>query len=218
MIYAAGLDLGQLQDPSALVICEAHGKLYQMNTPMGVKQFEGPPFERLDIRHVERFPLGTKYAQICQMVWDRVQAAPRPNYLAIDQTGVGNGVIEIFGGINPVGVTFTSGKAAQQTGPTSWNVPKRDLVARVVVAVQNGVLRIAKTLPHADLLIRELLNFRAKISLAGNDSYEAWRERDHDDLVFAVALAAWMAEWVLRLDYAAGTAAGPQTPFSISPI
>jgi hypothetical protein len=42
--------------------------------------------------------------------------------------------------------------------------------------------------------LRELLNFRVKISLSGHDTYEAWREQEHDDLVLAVGLAAWLAE------------------------
>ena len=33
-----------------------------------------------------------------------------------------------------------------------------------------------------------------KITLAGNDTYEAWRESDHDDLVLAAALATWFGE------------------------
>jgi excisionase family DNA binding protein len=44
----------------------------------------------------------------------------------------------------------------------------------------------------ADVLMRELLAFRVKINLqTEHDSYEAWREKDHDDLVLAVALAVW---------------------------
>jgi hypothetical protein len=30
--------------------------------------------------------------------------------------------------------------------------------------------------------------------VAGNETFESWRERDHDDLVFAVALACWWAD------------------------
>ena len=40
----------------------------------------------------------------------------------------------------------------------------------------------------------ELLNFRRKIDLrTAHDSYEHWRESDHDDLVLATALACWSA-------------------------
>jgi hypothetical protein len=33
-----------------------------------------------------------------------------------------------------------------------------------------------------------------KITPALNETFEAWRERDHDDLVLSVGLASWLAE------------------------
>jgi hypothetical protein len=39
-----------------------------------------------------------------------------------------------------------------------------------------------------------MLNFKRKINLkTAHDSYEHWRETDHDDLVLATALACWGA-------------------------
>ena len=46
----------------------------------------------------------------------------------------------------------------------------------------------------AGILMAELITFRSKITVAGNETFGAWRERDHDDLVLAVALALWLAE------------------------
>jgi hypothetical protein len=37
-----------------------------------------------------------------------------------------------------------------------------------------------------------------KVSAAGNEAFTGWRERDHDDLVLAVALACWLAEGAWR--------------------
>jgi hypothetical protein len=54
-------------------------------------------------------------------------------------------------------------------------------------------LKIADGVPFQDVLLRELGAFRVKVNRAtGHDSYEAWRERDHDDLVLAVAFASWL--------------------------
>jgi hypothetical protein len=51
----------------------------------------------------------------------------------------------------------------------------------------------------ADTLRKELLNFKVKINIStAHDSYEAWREGDHDDLVLAVAMACWCRERYLR--------------------
>jgi len=46
------------------------------------------------------------------------------------------------------------------------------------------------------VLTRELLNFQVKINDLAHDSYGAWREGTHDDLVLAVALACWAAEQI----------------------
>jgi hypothetical protein len=43
--------------------------------------------------------------------------------------------------------------------------------------------------------VRELLNFKVKIDpQTAHDSYAAWRENIHDDLVLATALSLWAAE------------------------
>jgi hypothetical protein len=62
-------------------------------------------------------------------------------------------------------------------------------------------------LPLAQTLVQELLTFRVTIDpKTAHDSYSAWREGLHDDLVLATALACWWGErwqpvkvWPLRL-------------------
>jgi hypothetical protein len=58
--------------------------------------------------------------------------------------------------------------------------------------LQERCLQIAPALAHAETMEMELQNFRVKITAAANETFEAWRERDDDDLV--LALAAWNAE------------------------
>jgi hypothetical protein len=53
---------------------------------------------------------------------------------------------------------------------------------------------VAEALPEAVTLVRELTNFQTKVVLATDDPYVAWREGAHDDLVLAVAIAAWEGE------------------------
>lgn len=74
----------------------------------------------------------------------------------------------------------------------SYRVPKRDLVAVLEVALHTGTLKVAEGLKLWPVLRGEMLNFRRKMSLkTAHDSYEHWRESDHDDLVLATALACW---------------------------
>jgi hypothetical protein len=90
-------------------------------------------------------------------------------------------------------ITLTGGDAVTREG-MERHVPKRDVASTIAVLLQTRRLRIARNLRESETLLRELLNFRVKISLSGHDSYEAWREQEHDDLVLAVGLAAWLAE------------------------
>ncbi len=88
-------------------------------------------------------------------------------------------------------IQITGGDAVTYEGGVT-RVPKRDLVSAAQVALQTGRLKIASDLPEAQALVRELENFQMKISLdTAHDSYGAWREGAHDDLVLAVALALW---------------------------
>jgi hypothetical protein len=43
----------------------------------------------------------------------------------------------------------------------------------------------------APVLAEELGLFRVKVTAAANETFEAWWERDHDDLVLALALALY---------------------------
>jgi hypothetical protein len=77
-----------------------------------------------------------------------------------------------------------------------YRVPKRDLVGVVAVLLQQARLQIAQSMPETPLLLHELLNFKVKIDPStAHDSYSAWREQDHDDLVLALALACWWGEF-----------------------
>ena len=66
------------------------------------------------------------------------------------------------------------------------------------VLLQARRIQVAPTLPEAPTLVRELTNFRLKAPASTTDTLEAWREGRDDDLVFAVAIAAWAGERPIR--------------------
>jgi hypothetical protein len=94
--------------------------------------------------------------------------------------------------LNPVLITVGHEVTIGDDG--AWHVPKKELVSTLQVLLQSRRLLIAGRLPDAETLQRELLAFRVKITVARNETFESWRERDHDDLVLAVAMAAWLGE------------------------
>lgn len=192
--FLVGLDLGQVNDYSALAVAE---------------QRRAAPDQKATyhVRHLQRWPLGTPYPQITQAVAAllgqlRPLAPPEvPPLLVVDQTGVGRPIVDLFraAGLTPLAVTITGGLAAVLTPEGEWHVPKRDLVGAVQLLLQTRRLAWARTLPDETILAAELGNFRVTISPSGRDTYgagpaEQWREGAHDDLVLAVALACWAGE------------------------
>jgi hypothetical protein len=185
--YIMGLDLGKSMDYTALAILETR------DTPGGIG-----PEAIYHCRHLQRFRLGTSYPSIVNSVRELCLREPLLTWmprLAIDQTGVGAAVADIFrqarlnADLQPI-VIHGGDRATNEDG--IWRVPKRELVGVVQVALQTRRLRLAKELPELGVLTQELQNFQVSISEAGHDSYEA-RVGKHDDLVLALAMALWLA-------------------------
>jgi hypothetical protein len=181
-----GLDLGQSADPSALAVVQAHGQDAKGRTVWHVP-------------HLQRWPLGTPYTQIVPDVAALVKQLDRPT-LIIDRTGCGAPVFDFFAAANLavselVGAMIHGGATMNRATPDVYSIPKRDLAGVVRTVWESGRVKIAKGLKESATLVRELQTFTVKINIAtGNESFEAWRSRDHDDLVFSVALALWYAE------------------------
>jgi hypothetical protein len=113
----------------------------------------------------------------------------------VDGTGVGVPVVNMFQqrGRPLLPIVITGGDAISYMGRTV-RVPKRDLVSVLQVLFHSKRLKIAAGVAERDTLLGELANFSAKITQHANDTYEAWREGQHDDLVLALALACWSFE------------------------
>lgn len=192
-----GLDLGKLSDFTALALLE----------------WELPPKNkrvrtwRADYRNttLKRWRLGTPYLDIIDQVMKFTAALPercKNPLLVVDATGVGEAVVEaavrqfreakMRGSY--VAVTITGGNAVTNNGNARWSVAKKQLASHMQVVMGSRRLHVAAQLPERPTLLRELETFTVKITAAGNESFESWRERDHDDLVLAVALAVWAAE------------------------
>jgi len=183
--YIMGVDLGQSQDPTAIIVLEV---------PSGSR---GPRMYHL--RHAERLALGTPYPVVAERIRSMMQSSELRGrtWLVVDATGVGMPVVDMLWrtGLRPIAVTITGGNTVVSSGPGIYSVPKRDLASVLQVLLQTERLRIARKIPQADILVQELRAFRVKINLTtGHDSYESWRESEHDDLVLAAAMACWYAE------------------------
>jgi hypothetical protein len=182
---------------------------YRAGLALRLSENYGRPAEvPLAVRHLERFELGTKYTDVVDRVATLVRSDPlrhMPAILLVDKTGVGASVLDSFtqAGIGAAAITLHGGSSVTRDPQRAgYRVPKRDLITVTQVLLQNGRLRVAAGLPEAEILKKELLNFRVKIDpRTSHDSYEHWREGDHDDLVLAVSMAAWFRQyWNRHLD------------------
>jgi hypothetical protein len=91
-------------------------------------------------------------------------------------------------------VTITAGHEVTLSEAGRFRVPKKELVGVLQVLLPARRLRIAQSLPEAAILAKELETFQVKITEAANETFGAWREGQHDDLVLACGLAAWAGE------------------------
>jgi hypothetical protein len=180
--FVVGLDLGQVQDYTAAAVVQRSAARDGF----------------VQVPHLERFPLGTTDPAIVTRM-ERLLATPLLRgqaSLVVVATGVGTAVIDLLSQANlsPVAVTITGGDKVHRDSKTRYSVPKRELVGCLQVLLQTGRLKIASGLPEVEVLVKELLNFQVKITASAHDTYGAWREGAHDDLVLALALATWYGE------------------------
>jgi hypothetical protein len=210
---ALGLDLGQAQDFTALALVEA--RLAPGAAAAGPAA--RPPLD-FRVPTLWRWPLGTPYPAIVAGLLEFCRLpALGGACLIIDGTGVGAAVVDLVsdafraaaarGGVHAHGfasVLLTAGHEVVHAGNARWNVPKKELVSALLVAFQSRRLHIAQERRETAVLVKELQNFRTRITLAGNETFAAdWREGQHDDLVLAVALAVWAlgaVDWPLVAD------------------
>ncbi len=180
--FHIGLDLGQASDYTALIIIESisdpGGRIYHVRR---LERIRGEPYPRV-VEKVKALMTSP--------------ALSGKTALVVDQTGVGRPVVDLLreAGLKPIAVSIHGGATVSQDGPT-WKVPKRDLVGVLQVLLQQQRFKMSDKLKLGPVMRSEMENFKVKIDpVTAHDSYSAWRDNEHDDLVLSAALACWWAE------------------------
>ena len=69
-------------------------------------------------------------------------------------------------------------KKESQGGHGGWNVPKRDLIADLQVPMEQDELHVARQLPEAGALVKELMDVRVtgryRVGRTGTDRMTIW--------------------------------------------
>ena len=123
-----------------------------------------------------------------------------PCAVVVDATGVGRPVVDTLKnsglGCEVTAVTITGGDKQQYRRGESgaMNVPKVDLMAHLLMALEKGELKIAAKMRESGTLKRELLDVRMSQRGLAAMQFGADGAGRHDDLVVALALAVWKAK------------------------
>lgn len=200
-----GLDLGKDRDPAALAALARYARAVPNDVPewaytvIGLKSFAlGTPYQTQPERPDEHGLL------------EQVRAiATMPQFagctMAMDWTGVGSPVYDMFMAAKPQlpvwirPIKIVSGAKVTVEGQ-GFHVPKQELVTCLEVLLQANRLTISPAPPGdaerralLDRLADEFRHFVRKTTRAGNTKSGgegSW----HDDIVSAVATAAWIGE------------------------
>ena len=187
--YIISVDLGQVNDFTAITIIEVIDRENANKT--------------YSLRHIERYR-EVSYPDTVKRVKQLVESGELSKYrkrthIVIDGTGVGIAVNDIMRreNLKPINLIIIAGHEVTRKG-FKYNVPKKELVTNLLVLLQNGKLKIASSLPYCDILVGEFENFKVKVNLkTAHESYEAWRQCEHDDLVLSLAIGCWVGEKLL---------------------
>ena len=188
-----GMDLGKVSDHTAIAVVEHLWKIEE----------DRPPTDIYRIGFVHRWPLETPYEAIISDLGAIIEEGGfRGAPIIFDASGIGRTVAKLLhdahlrrelGDYMPQPIIITGAAKMVRN-----QVPLADLIAAVVAPMQTGRLKLAAGLPDGEALLRELLTFHTKTTPTGNLSYGSERQRDHDDLVMAVALAVWFRHTRVR--------------------
>lgn len=185
-----GLDLGQRRDYTAIAAIAVTDVI------LGQEPVAYNFIRRTELRivHLARIPLGSPYSElpsVLHRVVDQTRhfANAKPT-LAVDATGPGTPVIEMIrnagldSSLLPAIITGGESSARKPVNGV-YSVARKDLLSILRVAIETGRLKGAPSMPLKDELLAELRTLEAE---------SASHARNHDDLVFAVALALWAAK------------------------
>ena len=189
--HIIGVDLGQSQDFSALVVLRR--AWWRGAIP------PEPEYMRLwhQVMSIARWPLGTSYPKIAHdigetyAIFDNI--SPSGVKVVVDKGGPGAPVLEMqdLKKLRPTGVTITGGLHVSEREDGSLTVPKRDICSALIVAAQGGNIKVATDNELAGEFDKEIAAFGYKVNLNSGETYESQQSSVHDDMVLAAAMALW---------------------------
>lgn len=183
-----GVDLGQSQNHSAIVVVEQRIESDGEVCPL---TFEPLARRVLVVKHVEQIVLETSYTAVLErirLVSRTPEMARAKLTVAVDATGLGRVVWDLLQQDKPRGELLAVSITGGQTGRDQDGldcVPKTELMMGAQRAFELEGLCVAPGIRHWAKLEAELVAMRRVPTVRGVQ----WESEEQDDLVMALALA-----------------------------
>ena len=194
--YFIGVDLGQQRNFTAIAILQRETRTLDTRDPV---TFAPHIEETYAVRHLERLPLGTSYSEVADYIafLTRHIAVTGRCEVILDATGLGAPVADMLrsrGMKGPLHRVILTGGDNQTTNQIGTGIPRRDLISRLHLAIEQKKLSIARDTPATRDLLKELANLEMHYTPAGRLHYEPGGQEKQDDLTIATSLAWWKAQ------------------------
>jgi phage FluMu gp28-like protein len=192
--YFCGVDLGRKRDPSTLAIIEVQyvngGRTYVVS-------------------YLKRFTLSMLYTDIATKLVKTDESLKRIasekgkeaiiSYV-LDASGLGSPIVEVVSKKLPYAdiksVYITGGiNTTEGSEYNEYHVPKGQLISGLEAAFDSKAIYMSQHSREIDQIVRELAEFEIHISESGRDTFDDRGNRHHSDLVIALALAVWAANY-----------------------
>jgi hypothetical protein len=200
MTYFVGCDLGPgPTSPTGVAIIrkvmakdEEDGKRYQQFNLVHLERITGQTFR--EIAGTLKAIMADK--RLVEMLYDSYRLQPFPRYpqLVVDFMATGPPVLREFRsqGLLPEAVAIYGGEQKYRGDNGLLYLPRRDQMSSLQLALQGEMFKIADGLQYYDEFLKEAENYQLK-PVPPSQEFSVWREGNYDDLLFAVAIAGWLA-------------------------
>lgn len=193
--FYLGLDLAQLNDHAAIVVLE-YRDVYEKR----IDPYTRAPITRpqLSVRWIHQLPNGTLYPDIIHHLRNLLQTPELRGHTTLipDATSGGGIFLDHLRaarlGVPIVPVSITPGHGSWTQVNDRYHVPKQLLIGNLEQLFRHRQIHLASTCPGLDDLRQELTRFQRLVTPSGHETYSG-KATGHDDIVLALALAAWQA-------------------------
>jgi len=196
-IIHIGVDIGQRQDPTAIVVAEVEkrGQERYFDEALEKWHLRGGVCHYV-IRHLERLALDTPYPAVVERLLNIRRGLAKKKIkdvvFYLDATGVGGPIVDLLcqAGLSPLVAVYITGSDKASREGRDLRLGKALLVSRLQVLLQSERIHLPQT-PEAGAMVDELLNYQIRIDEAAQATFGAFRVGSHDDLATALGLAVW---------------------------